>query len=354
MIKLFKKFFNLGNLANESNSISLSKEYKKLKKWSLSNKNKTIESFLENNLYLYGNPTSKLAYLEQAIRDNDLNLLHLLYQNFNENRLIHDPSFRSHLLIYAETAMNNNSKEVFEYFIKQYHSKYSHNALFNSDFSVRFFMNNVIDTGKMDYFHILEKYNLANFNDYIKEIISTISNINKVNEEDLIRIASILDYFPTKVDKDNLFLYACYGGEGRWPNKEVIQFLIKRGADIYTEEGKGLIYAGQAKSVDVVESLLKEDSYRCPHEPFSPVETKYGGKIHHIASICAQVQYNENVIKCFLDYGAYIDVVKYKIDREMYPWLEKYSDTKKLHNELNSELNITQPTTQSKPKKLKV
>jgi hypothetical protein len=359
MIRFFKKFFNLqGNdpeneiNSTEKYSISSSWQYKKMQKLCLENKAFVINDFIYENLN--GDQVFINGCLQQSIVDGDLVLFNALFFKKRQFSLVHSVNSEE-ILSYINQAFKYDKPDIFQQLVNSYSSQNSDSKSYGSEWQIQNLIEKIIESNKIQYLQILESSKLINFHKYIEKIIGNISDTHKVNEKDLNKISFILDYFPNKVDKDKLFLYACYGGEGRWPNKEVIQFLVKRNADIYTERGQGLIYAGQAKAIDVVEYLLKEDSYRFPSNPFSPVETKYNGKLSHIASICAQVNYNTDVIKCFLEYGAYIDVVRYNINQEMYPWLEKYGDTKKLFDELNSELKESQSNNQeSKPKKLKV
>lgn len=351
MINYLKKFLNLGNyadIANEVNPISSSSPYKKLRKWSLKKQFSDIKYFLKYDL---NESNLQLKYFEQAIIDNDIYLVHLLYQDLQRKKIIKDPPFGSAFLTCAKIAMKHNNKDVFEYFVEAYSSQYSNHCFYDSEFAVQQFMNHIIDKNKPDYFHILEQYGMTNFQDYFKDIIDSIGKNSKepIEKKYFNRLSFILNNFSEKLNKDKLFLYACYGGEGGQASKDVIQLLVDNGANIYTQEGKGLMDVGKRRRVDIVEYLLNESSKK--NQSNSLID-KYNGNLSYIASICAKVDYNHSVIKCFLEHGAFIDIVKYAINTDMYPWLIKYHDTKVLFNELSDELKESPQL--SKPKRIKV
>jgi hypothetical protein len=362
MIKFFKDFFNLGktplqdSIENpvEPNSINTSWQYQQLRKYSIKNKTDDINNFLSLKFnYL---PKFFNDCMNQSIIDGDLILFKEMFLHQRKNRIDSGVDL-DNMLDYAKEAYKHDKAHIFEYLIEYYHSQYSETSTYSINHKFINLLTKMIDSNRSDHFDILKKYNLTPFDSYIEGVIDYCSELPIYESiyDEAKRIKFICNNFPKEINNNDLFLYACYGGCHNKPNKELVELFVNAGADIYYEKGEGLINAGKAKALDIVKYLLEESAIKSPDEekPYR-ITDKYNGHLSSIASLCAQVKNNDSVIKCFLEHGAFIDIVKYNINKEMYPWLEKYYDSKVLFDELNDELKPSLELSRPKQKKMKV
>lgn len=359
MIKFLKKFFNLGKtplqvlIENpvEPNSINTSWQYKRLRRCSVENKIEDINNFL--SLQFNYQPKFLNDFITQSIIDGDLILFKEIFLHQRRNR-VESGLGSDNMLDYAQEAFKHNKANIFEYLIDYYHSKYSKASSYSVNNKFISLLELMIDSNQTKHFETLNKYKLTPFDGYIQAVIDYCSELSNQNiDDELRRINFIVDNFPKKINKDRLFYYACLGGGYNKPSKKIIEKFVNAGADIYYQKGEGLAEVGKAKSLEIVKYLLDESAIRSPESesPYS-LKAKYNGYISNIASKCAQVDDNNDVIKCFLDHGAYLMRVEYHIDPERYSWVDKYKETKELFNELKDELKLS--TEVKKSNKMKI
>jgi hypothetical protein len=286
------------------------------------NENFKLVNFLDN----YPNICDPVLEdcLEFAIKYNDLPLIKKFYPYMKRNHRDLSRDNKGLLLFnYANIAMKANKIDVFDYFMNLYHDK-NPGIAYVAQHSPSEFTNLIeliIDSKKVHYINILENYCLFNCHDYLTSYIRSSDMIGRglINRDNDDMINFILDNFPLashvdndhsnvdnkKIDINKLLLEACKRNN---IEKNIIINLVNRGADVNYNNSFALEFLIEREDLEMTKFLL--------------------------------------------DKGAKLNLERFSPHYSLYPWLEKWVESKKLFNELSNNLNNGDEPFKSKKNKL--
>lgn len=305
----------------EPNKINTSGIYKKLRIYSVRGDTVRIQNIIDE-LYFSHKPFLNECFI-QSIIDNDQTLFKMIFEH--KHQLAWMSSLDTDkVLSYAAKAMKYDRKEIFEYLLLQHQSSYSTCVSYGRDYNARNLLEKVLIRKNFDYLELLKKYDLANFTSYVEEIMvaeSKFSSRTTVWNEKINTIKTILEHCSEHINTNKVLLAACDYG-----HIDIVKLLVEHGADIHSYDSEAVFKAGKRRNYGIVGYLL--DKTTIPQD-----------FLNTYASLCAKIEYNEEVVKIFLEHGAYIDLDKYSVHESVYDCVYQWNKTKILYDNLSNNLN---------------
>jgi hypothetical protein len=303
LVNFFKNLFPIKNLFQMEKTPPAYYSFKKLSKLNSQNKDKPFYTYLYFLTRQRDGNTLLHECLKNAINYDDLPLIKKLYPYMKENHdgLMHDR--QDYLLFeYAKIAMEADKIDIFDYFVGIYHDKYPGLA-YSASYGPNSFSDliiSMIENKNLPYFNVLEKHRLFSCHDFLESSIFNRNYFTNKNNEVLNFMLENFpvgahpekeDLFSKTIDINKIFVSAC---RSPYTEEKLIINLVSLGADV-----------NYKKQYPINQLIRREQT---------------------------------EMVKFLFQKGAKFDLKYVDKGNSLYPWIEKWIESKGLFDELSSEI----------------